>query len=168
MPYLLCMLQTAFKVGAPRGTPCSRLCVLHEYSPPKGILLHLVSRRSAVRHVAHNCSFVGFGKPRRLLSHSGLPRCLSTETPAQPARACSRPLLESKQHWRTPVALATSASMTSLAPSEKSAEQSIEVELVRHHGAVGREKARERTGLRRCSLACRCRVGDRAGENHGT
>ena len=71
----------------------SRLCVLHEYSPPKGILLHLVSRRSAVRHVAHNCSFVGFGKPRRLLSHSGLPRCQSTGTPAQPARACSRPLL---------------------------------------------------------------------------
>jgi len=63
----------------------SRLCVLHEYSPPKGILLHLVSRRSAVRHVAHNCSFVGFGKPRGLLSHSGLPRCLSTGTPAQPA-----------------------------------------------------------------------------------
>ena len=27
----------------------SRLCVLHEYSPSKGILLHLVSRRSAVR-----------------------------------------------------------------------------------------------------------------------
>ena len=71
----------------------SRLCVLHEYSPPKGILLHLVSRRSAVRHVAHNCSFVGLGKPRRLLSHSGPPRCQSTGTPAQPARACSRPLL---------------------------------------------------------------------------
>ena len=52
--------------------------MLHEYSPPKGILLHLVSRRSAVRHVAHNCSFVGFGKPRGLLSHSGLPRCQST------------------------------------------------------------------------------------------
>ena len=67
--------------------------MLHEYSPPKGILLHLVSRRSAVRHVAHNCSFVGFGKPRRLLSHSEPPRCQSTGTPAQPARACSRPLL---------------------------------------------------------------------------
>ena len=50
---------------------------LHEYSPYKGILLHLVSRRSAVRHVAHTCSFVGFSKPRGLLSHSGLPRCLS-------------------------------------------------------------------------------------------
>ena len=43
--------------------------------------------------LAHNCSFVGLGKPRRLLSHSGPPRCQSTGTPAQPARACSRPLL---------------------------------------------------------------------------
>ena len=37
------------------------------------------------------------------------------------------------------------------------------VELVRHHEAVGREKAREKTGLRRCSFGCRYRVEDRAG-----
>jgi hypothetical protein len=33
----------------------------------------------------------------------------------------------------------------------------------RHHEADGREKAREKTGLRRCSFGCRCRVEDRAG-----
>ena len=67
--------------------------MLHEYSPPKGILLHLVSRRSAVRHVA-NVS---------LMSYYATVRDKITSTPAEKVMPRLRAMLADLMYSRADV-----------------------------------------------------------------